>query len=260
MAIIRCPECEKEISDKAISCPHCGFPLRETAGQDNSSTNIETVKTAFPLASITKTLTNEFSKNKKVFIGAIAVALVVLIISVCTPKLGKHIYTGVKPGMTVGAVVSKLENNDKCIIETDFRGSYSSVYITPIARNEFQYFGYTPDYIEAWGANAADGNTGRIERVEANFDLKSLPVSETLTIENEIVEQLAKLGTCVHYHTGRYDVEYTYSINGTKYEIYFYIYRGPSGNMMLIDFRFVTDDTSNTFNSDEIIRDIFSLE
>ena len=27
MAIIKCPECEKEISDKAIACIHCGCPL-----------------------------------------------------------------------------------------------------------------------------------------------------------------------------------------------------------------------------------------
>jgi len=27
MALINCPECKKEISDKAESCPHCGFPL-----------------------------------------------------------------------------------------------------------------------------------------------------------------------------------------------------------------------------------------
>lgn len=27
MAIIKCPECGKEISDKATSCPSCGFPL-----------------------------------------------------------------------------------------------------------------------------------------------------------------------------------------------------------------------------------------
>ena len=32
MALIKCPECEKEISDKAKSCPHCGCPLNE----DNS--------------------------------------------------------------------------------------------------------------------------------------------------------------------------------------------------------------------------------
>ena len=27
MALINCPECNREISDKAKSCPHCGFPI-----------------------------------------------------------------------------------------------------------------------------------------------------------------------------------------------------------------------------------------
>lgn len=27
MALIKCPECSKEISDKAESCPHCGYPI-----------------------------------------------------------------------------------------------------------------------------------------------------------------------------------------------------------------------------------------
>lgn len=30
MALIRCPECSKEISDKASSCPQCGFPMKES--------------------------------------------------------------------------------------------------------------------------------------------------------------------------------------------------------------------------------------
>lgn len=29
MALINCPECKKEISDKAISCPNCGIPLNK---------------------------------------------------------------------------------------------------------------------------------------------------------------------------------------------------------------------------------------
>lgn len=29
MALIRCPECEKEISDKSSVCIHCGFPISE---------------------------------------------------------------------------------------------------------------------------------------------------------------------------------------------------------------------------------------
>jgi len=27
MSLIKCPECGNAISDKAISCPHCGYPL-----------------------------------------------------------------------------------------------------------------------------------------------------------------------------------------------------------------------------------------
>lgn len=29
MALINCPECNKEISDSARKCPHCGYPLKE---------------------------------------------------------------------------------------------------------------------------------------------------------------------------------------------------------------------------------------
>lgn len=28
MSLIQCPECEREVSDQAASCPHCGYPLR----------------------------------------------------------------------------------------------------------------------------------------------------------------------------------------------------------------------------------------
>ena len=29
MALITCPECTGNISDKALFCPHCGFPLQD---------------------------------------------------------------------------------------------------------------------------------------------------------------------------------------------------------------------------------------
>lgn len=31
MALIACPECTREISDKAATCPHCGNPMRPIA-------------------------------------------------------------------------------------------------------------------------------------------------------------------------------------------------------------------------------------
>ncbi len=30
MALLKCPECNSDISDSAVSCPHCGFPLKQT--------------------------------------------------------------------------------------------------------------------------------------------------------------------------------------------------------------------------------------
>lgn len=33
MALILCPECGKEISDKAVSCPNCGSPINNSANQ-----------------------------------------------------------------------------------------------------------------------------------------------------------------------------------------------------------------------------------
>ena len=29
MALINCPECKKEISDKTNACPHCGYPIKK---------------------------------------------------------------------------------------------------------------------------------------------------------------------------------------------------------------------------------------
>lgn len=34
MALIECPECHKEISDKASSCPHCGYPVKQDSYKD----------------------------------------------------------------------------------------------------------------------------------------------------------------------------------------------------------------------------------
>ena len=42
MALIECPECGSSISDKAVSCPHCGFPLTKEV----SSIQPEEVTTA----------------------------------------------------------------------------------------------------------------------------------------------------------------------------------------------------------------------
>ena len=31
--LIKCPECNLQVSDHAIACPHCGYPLQTTAAK-----------------------------------------------------------------------------------------------------------------------------------------------------------------------------------------------------------------------------------
>jgi len=40
MALIKCPECQSEVSDKAKNCPKCGYPIDEIAKNEPSSTGM----------------------------------------------------------------------------------------------------------------------------------------------------------------------------------------------------------------------------
>lgn len=48
MALINCPECGKEISDRAPACIHCGFPLSLVNKNDTIANDMVTVKTVEP--------------------------------------------------------------------------------------------------------------------------------------------------------------------------------------------------------------------
>lgn len=39
MALIKCPECGKEISDLATDCPNCGCPIKRSEGQISENSN-----------------------------------------------------------------------------------------------------------------------------------------------------------------------------------------------------------------------------
>lgn len=36
MALIKCPECNKEVSDRASSCPYCGYPINDYQTKENN--------------------------------------------------------------------------------------------------------------------------------------------------------------------------------------------------------------------------------
>lgn len=41
MSLIKCSECQKEISDQAVSCPHCGNPVHKQVVQADKPVEIE---------------------------------------------------------------------------------------------------------------------------------------------------------------------------------------------------------------------------
>lgn len=53
MALIECPECEKQISSAAESCPHCGNPMasNQIKCQNCKSTNVEKISTKSKIGS-----------------------------------------------------------------------------------------------------------------------------------------------------------------------------------------------------------------
>lgn len=58
MAIIKCPECQNEVSDKASACPKCGYPI--ASEKTNSQTHIKEPQTIFA---------QENDKEKMVYIA-----------------------------------------------------------------------------------------------------------------------------------------------------------------------------------------------
>lgn len=78
MALIRCPECGKEISDKVTACPHCGYPLAAEAApapEIEKSRDEEPEKSSpdEPEAPIKKRVTKKIA----VIVSCICVVLVV---------------------------------------------------------------------------------------------------------------------------------------------------------------------------------------
>lgn len=75
MALIKCPECDKEISDKASVCPSCGCPIHK--GGDENGSNLVVVK----------------PKSKQLFL-IVCVCIAILLAVVIGVVVGKKVKSG----------------------------------------------------------------------------------------------------------------------------------------------------------------------
>ena len=77
MALINCPECNREISDKVRACPHCGYPFDNIPGIDAIPTRTNDSKRTFPIKVIVPVI---------VAIAALLIAFIVINITILRPK------------------------------------------------------------------------------------------------------------------------------------------------------------------------------
>ena len=108
MAIIKCPECGKKVSDEAVTCIHCGYPLAEKRKQQELSGD-GNPDTANPSEGVQKRI------NKKVLIPAlctVAVLAVVLVVLLTRPVYQKvSLPYGLQVGMSKDEAVQKLTDS-----------------------------------------------------------------------------------------------------------------------------------------------------
>ena len=59
---MKCPECELQVSDKALSCPHCGYPIQDTPTKTSKKKKTKRRRLPNGFGSITKLDSNKYRK------------------------------------------------------------------------------------------------------------------------------------------------------------------------------------------------------
>ena len=121
MALIKCPECGKEVSDKAKACPNCGYPIAST--QDEMDESVE--KGNSPGSDNKHLATENPAMTKKKRTAVLIAAMVTVIVIGAVFVVLKNILseTKRKPFKTVGNIITfgtypqTAEGNDSTPIE-----------------------------------------------------------------------------------------------------------------------------------------------
>lgn len=75
MALISCPECGREISDKVTACPHCGYPMV----QPGSSISSKPQQVELTAVNITASPTRKAQLRKMIIAAVVAVVIIAAI-------------------------------------------------------------------------------------------------------------------------------------------------------------------------------------
>ena len=134
MTLIKCKECNKEISDKAKSCPHCGFPIEETQ-------NIENTNNVIMQNNLIKIPIN---KEKCSIISIIFFILFSFVMYLCVISYGNEQFYFIKTSYSTYTLLECFENTKLNIYITIFTTiigtlSFISLILTLLSKKTFKF-------------------------------------------------------------------------------------------------------------------------
>lgn len=161
MALISCPECNREISDKVTSCPHCGYPFPSSdTSTDNNPIPVEVTSVKFG--------TPDPVKKKKRFgfiIGSLVAIVVVVAIAVFIQNQNnsnarntyiENLYSVRSLMLTGGAEAETLCNLTRAVWYNTIFEEYDTE-TNPYTQNS--YGGYHSDFNESLRVLYDDAST-----------------------------------------------------------------------------------------------------
>ena len=146
MALIKCPECNREISDKAESCPHCGYPITRLKNNNGKQPKTPTSNAPAPTSqasapTVNTTHNNAVRKFVVVILALAAFALLnVWLINVFTDQKEVVIITN-----PMGADIYEWSTVDSNIkTHALYQSTLRATGIGSVRKGDFYHIAYGP--------------------------------------------------------------------------------------------------------------------
>lgn len=155
MALIKCPNCGREISDKADVCPHCGYSL-STAGETAEKKNKKIDKN--------KIISLCNGRLKYILLG-IGLVVVVLILTVYISN-----YTAMNAVERYFEAVNEQLQDIEIVYEEPEEVIETVENSDIVLENESETVALADEKEDSQGGNSQDGNLVADERLKVTFD------------------------------------------------------------------------------------------
>lgn len=91
MSLIKCPECKKKVSDKAVHCVKCGYPIRKTS-KCPISAGIENIRKSTEEIQKSLSKDEEYESASTALFKVMIIMIYVLIAAICIFFIGLSFY------------------------------------------------------------------------------------------------------------------------------------------------------------------------